>query len=330
MAAQSEDPRADVDVVEEERVKNVLFSRLFGSADPVRVGRFHVLERVGAGAMGIVYAAYDPELDRRVAVKILRHADPSSDARTLAEARSMASVNHPNVAQVFEVGDHDGRIFIAMEFVQGRTLRAWQAEGERSWRDVVGMYLDAGRGLAAAHAAGLVHRDFKPDNVLVGEDRVRVVDFGLARAEATAHATFDPRGGASGPGQAPTGSVGGTPMYMAPEQHGGAVVDAQSDQYAYCVALFEALYGTLPFVGESVDALGASKRAGDVVSFDQRRAPQRIHDVVARGLAPDPRDRHPSMDALLRELAWIRHDGAGGCCWLWPVPSSPRARWAWG
>jgi len=150
--------------------------------EPERFGRFVLLDEAGAGAMGVVYAAYDRELDRRVALKVLHGRRVTDPDRIRREAVAMAQVSHPNVVQIYEVGEHEGQLFIAMEFVDGQTLTGWQA-GVDDWAEIVRVYVDVGRGLAAAHAAGLVHRDFKPDIVLVGVDgRPRVIDFGLARA----------------------------------------------------------------------------------------------------------------------------------------------------
>ena len=163
-----------------------LKARLFGApAESTRVGRFAVLRRIGAGGMGVVYAAYDEQLGRKVAIKLVRPGrdDPDASARSRREAQALARLSHPNVVHVYEVGEYQGQVYLAMEFVQGETLRAWQTRTPRPWQDTVAMYLQAGRGLAAAHARGLVHRDFKPDNVLVGDEdqRPRVLDFGLAR-----------------------------------------------------------------------------------------------------------------------------------------------------
>jgi serine/threonine protein kinase len=198
-------------------------ARLFGGErEIVRVGRFEIRERLGRGGLGVVYAAFDPELDRVVALKLMRPDRSTGDdrERMLREARAMARLAHPNVVPVYEVGYDDGRVFLAMERVPGRSARAWLAT-RRSWREIVRVFVQAGRGLAAAHAAKLVHRDFKPDNVLVGDDgRARVADFGMAGDDA-----------------------GGTPAYMSPEQRAGGSVGPAADQYAFAVSLREALAG---------------------------------------------------------------------------------------
>ncbi|MCA9691480.1 MAG: serine/threonine protein kinase, partial [Myxococcales bacterium] len=199
------DARERGPVVEAERVLAAVSKRLFGTdSEPVKIGRFVIIRRLGAGAMGVVYQGHDPELDRKVAIKLVGMVatDPRarrrSATRTLREAQALARVQHPNAIAVHEVGTHDDQVFIAMEYVEGPTLAQWQRAAPRSWREVAALYLQAGRGLQAAHAAGLVHRDFKPENVLVGQDgagpgglRVRVVDFGLARVVSESGATPD-------------------------------------------------------------------------------------------------------------------------------------------
>ena len=235
-----------------------------------------MVERVGAGAMGVVYAAYDPKLDRKIALKIIqpRHGrDPArGQARMEREAQAMARLSHPNVSSIFDVGVHEGQIVLAMEYLGGGTLRDWLAAKRRSWREILAMFMEVARGLAAAHSEGLIHRDFKPDNVLLDKNGVpKVVDFGLARLSVTLGGS--PRwrvprlGRASrhrvlqrnlGPtfteGAAAltrTGAIAGTPAYMAPEQFFGQPVDARTDQFAFCIALYEALYGERPFAGEN-------------------------------------------------------------------------------
>ncbi|HEU5059976.1 MAG TPA: serine/threonine-protein kinase [Kofleriaceae bacterium] len=256
-----------------------------GERAPVRIGRFELTRRIGAGGFGTVYAARDPALEREVAVKVLHPGGPAGD-RLVAEARAMARLSHPNVVAVHEVGVADGRAFVVMELVAGTTLRAWTA-GERPWRDVLRAFRGAGAGLAAAHAAGITHRDFKPDNVFVGEDgRVRVGDFGMA-------------GGIDG---APRVD-GGTPLYMAPEQHAGKPVTAAADQFAFCAALHEALYRRRPFAGSTVEELAANKGLGELAGpSGHTDAPGWLWPVLRRGMASDPARRWPSMQRLLAEL----------------------------
>ena len=283
--------------------------------DPDRIGRFEVLSRLGAGGMGVVYSAYDPELDRNVAIKLLRPdlvagtAGSSGTSRLQREAQAMARLNHPNVATVHEVGTHDDQVFVAMEYVDGGTLREW-LQRERDWRDVLAKYVDAGAGLAAAHAAGIVHRDFKPDNVMLDRDgRVRVMDFGLSRsrdAQPETQATAPVRPREVDPLATPltaTGAIMGTPAYMAPEQHRGRPADERSDQFAFCVALYEGLAGVRPFAGKTYPELVRNVLAGTMRPTPaQLRAPRHVLAAIQRGLSVDPTQRHASMDALLLQL----------------------------
>jgi hypothetical protein len=248
------------------------------------VGRYEIVRLVGAGAMGMVYEARDPELDRLIAVKVVRFDRPEATSvlrdRLRAEARSLARVTSPHVVVVYDVGnDERGDVFVAMELVEGETLREWLARGSRSVREIVTMFAGAGRGLAAAHAAGVIHRDFKPDNVLVGVDgRARVGDFGLARAGETVAA-----GGDREPSAIATRAAG-TPAYMAPEQRDGGRIGPRADQYAFCVALAEAL-------GQPD---GDPRISGHV--------PERLRRAIERGRSQAPEDRWPTMDALVDEL----------------------------
>jgi len=288
------------------------------------VGRYLVLDPIGAGGMGVVYAAYDPELDRKIAIKLLSPSVPQGDSssegqRLQREARALARLSHPNVVTVHDVGVAGGHVFLAMELVEGQTLGAWLAAEPRTWQQVVRCFVDAGRGLAAAHAVGLVHRDFKPDNVLVGRDgKVRVSDFGLARAaqpmpseassqqEGTASAASEPaQEGRSGTqGRSLTGAQAGTPRYMAPEQWLGAATGPWTDQFSFCVALWEALYGELPYAGTTPEALAREVLTGRVGSAPARRqgVPGSLHAALVRGLLKEPSARHPSMEALLSAL----------------------------
>ncbi|MCP3162538.1 serine/threonine-protein kinase [Myxococcus qinghaiensis] len=278
-----------------------------------RLGRYTVLHLVGAGGMGVVYAAYDPELDRRVALKLVHDevlpADSREEAasRLLREAQALARLSHPHVITVFDGGRFDGQVFLAMEFMEGGTLGQWLRAAPRSADEVLAMFLDAGRGLAAAHRAGLVHRDFKPDNVLVGRDgRVRVTDFGLARMALPGE---PPLGGAEvAPRALPAGEEArtqtggrlGTPVYMAPELWRGAPADARSDQFAFCVAFHEALQGERPFTVEQL-----AGGAGGLEGREPPRAgriPPHWRRSLARGLSARPEERFPSMAALLDTL----------------------------
>jgi tetratricopeptide (TPR) repeat protein len=301
-------PRTSSGDLEARRAREATRAMLFGRATPIAIGRYRVNRRIGAGGMGVVYAARDEDLRREVAIKVLHGAgDARARARMRREAEALARLSDPHVVQVFEVGEHDGRIFIVMELVQGTTLAAWQRG--RTAAEIVAMYRRAGLGLAAAHKADLVHRDFKPDNVLVGLDgRPRVADFGLVRTGAAALGTDPdaPESGGSGPSPTdPTGTDGvlGTLAYMAPEQHRGAAVGPAADQFSFCVALWEALFGERPFVGRTRWALAEATAQGDIrrpVALSRALAP--IERVLARGLAARPTDRWPSMAALVRAL----------------------------
>ena len=291
------------------RLEAMVASRLFGpsQARPARVGRFTLIERIGRGGMGDVYAAYDPVLDRKVALKVLRgDAGPlDADKRgwLLGEARAAARLAHPNVVSIHEVGDDGDGVHIAMEFIDGPTLRVWLRE-RPSLEQVLHVFMHAGRGLAAAHDAGVVHRDFKPDNVLLGggdgaELRARVVDFGLARV--TASRALDLAAGAGGPHS----TLMGTPAYMSPEQLLRRPVDARSDQFSYCVALHEALGARHPFGADEPGAAGDQVLARILAGerpIGERAVPGWLRQVLRRGLMPDPAARYPSMHALLREL----------------------------
>jgi len=345
------------------------------------IGRYVVLGLVGRGGMGEVYAAYDPELDRKVAVKLLR-VKPGNGVsrlegkqRTLREAQAIARLSHPNVVVVFDVGTFQEQVFIAMEFVEGNTVTYWLQAAERSWEDVLKVFMAAGRGLAAAHDKGLVHRDFKPDNVMVGRDnQVRVMDFGLARhvnekdklagektapgdrsggvvvgetsaqrdgsgrsqvptaiaennspaagldveipaetvvlagppgtttasVEAQAHAAAS---GMFGAQLTRTGAMMGTPAYMAPEQFLSTGTDARTDQFSFCVALYEALYGERPFAGNTMYALTNNVVQGKVRDApESANVPLWIRKILLRGLRPSAADRYQSMSGLLDAL----------------------------
>jgi tetratricopeptide (TPR) repeat protein len=257
--------------------------------------------------MGVVFAAHDPELDRRVAVKLLRreHGVDGADtveARLVREARALAKLAHPNVIAAYEVGRHDGEVFLAMELVDGGTLGSWLAAQPRARRAIVAAFLQAGEGLAAAHAAGIIHRDFKPDNVLVGADgRVRVTDFGLASG-GLALGSGVPRD-ASGVALTRTGALAGTPAYMAPEQLDGAAASERSDQFAWAVALWTALFGARPFVGDTVPALAAAARAGKPRVIPGRDVPRGLQAALTRALAAAPGARWPTLRAALDAVA---------------------------
>jgi serine/threonine protein kinase/tetratricopeptide (TPR) repeat protein len=324
-----------------------------------QLGRFRVLRELGRGGMGLTYLAYDEELDRKVAVKLVHPDVPGNaagQARLKREAQALARLAHPNIVHVYEVGSQQGQLFIAMELIQGKTVAEWLEEAPRSWREVVAVFRQAGEGLRAAHAAGLVHRDFKPSNVMIGDDgRVRVLDFGVAYLEHTlpgeglpaidtaagaaagtaagvadsaatsaarqadglagidtAGNMFDATGallgvtGSRGRELAltTTGALIGTPAYMSPEQFSGRGADARSDQFSFCVSLYEALYGQRPYIGATLADIRDSQERGDIAEGPlASQVPGWLRAVVTRGLAGDPAERWPSMDALLAALA---------------------------
>ncbi len=303
-----------------------------GPGNNPRVGErwshYMLLRRIGEGGMGVVFSAYDEDLDRRVAIKFLHERlgqDPSGRARLRREAQAMARLSDPHVVTVHEVGEHGGRVYITMELVQGQTLREWLGQGH-AWPVVLEHFVAAGQGLAAAHATGLVHRDFKPANVLVSNDgRVRVTDFGIARASTTG--AVDERGIDDLPSElvgdrtdalssplTQTGTVQGTPAYMAPEQMLGESADPRADQFSFCVALWEGLYGLRPHQADDVRELGRAKHKGEIVEPPPDSAvPRWIEVVLRRGLSPEPDDRFVSLPELLDALT---HD-----------PTRARRRW---
>jgi serine/threonine protein kinase/tetratricopeptide (TPR) repeat protein len=273
------------------------------------IGRYVLLELVGRGGMGMVYSAYDRELDRRVALKLVRADSRVSrdlDQRLVREAQALARVSHPNVVHVYEVGMWNEQLFIAMEWVDGATLSSWLRERSRSRREILATFMAAGRGLAAVHAVGLVHRDFKPDNVMIGRDeRARVTDFGLARPAGLPGPSTD-----ASPDSplyrelTAAGAVVGTPGYMAPEQFRGEATDARSDLFSFCVAVYEALTGVRPFSGGSRKELLAAIDKGELAPGRIMELPRELRRTLARGLSARPEARHASMEALLAELAY--------------------------
>jgi serine/threonine protein kinase len=288
--------------------------------DPgVLVGKYRLDRVLGSGGMGVVWAAFDPDLERPVAIKVLRSIDSVAALRTrlLREARAMARLKHPNVLTVYEVGTDRNRDYIAMELVDGADLDGWLAT-QPPRAEIFAALFAAGRGLAAAHDAGLIHRDLKPHNILRGRDGgVYVTDFGLARGQIDdgaevvqgsigLAATAVPLGSHARAIDSvldspltQTGVLIGTPAYMAPEQFAGRAPDPRSDQFAFCVTAWEALTGSRPFVGKTLDELRVAVSTGAHAIGEM---PPRIRQVLLRGLAPDPDARWPDMYALLRAL----------------------------
>ncbi|MEM7156435.1 MAG: protein kinase [Myxococcota bacterium] len=274
-----------------------------------RIAHFVILDKLGQGGMGIVYSAYDERLDRKVAIKVM-HPDRRSQAdrgRMLHEARAMARLSHPNIITVHEVGELPNQIFIAMEFVRGEDLQSWLTAEPRRWPAVLDNFRRAGRGLAAAHEAGLVHRDFKPHNAMIGEDgSVKVLDFGLAWLEELT--TTDPRDSEDadprGSGYTHTGAVVGTPAFLAPELYGQEPASPRSDQFAFCVGLYFGLYGQYPFVGDTLPSLAQAIIDGELRPPPSGSdVPPWVRRTVLRGLSADPAERFESMEELLATLA---------------------------
>jgi tetratricopeptide (TPR) repeat protein len=268
-----------------------------------RIARYRLLRVLGRGGMGCVYEAYDPELDRHVAIKVIRPRvrSPAAMQRLLLEARALARLSHPHVVQVLDVGRTRASVWIAMELVRGETLALWLRGRVRGWREIVDVLRQAGEGLAAAHRRALVHRDFKPGNVVVGRDgatlRVRVLDFGLAVADdVVAAPSLDDDV------DAPPVFAGGTPGYMAPEQYRGARLDARADQFAFCIVLWEALFGMRPFRGRDAAELASAVLAGERTAAPAGVVPRWLLRVLVRGLQRDPAARFPTLEALLGEL----------------------------
>lgn len=281
---------------------------------PRRIGRFVVLERIGAGGMGTVFAAFDAQLDRRVAIKVVNRPATVDQDRLVREAQALAALSHPNVVPVFELGEHEGAWYVAMEYVDGTTLDRYLDErGDVSWREIVRLFTEAGQGLDAVHAAGLIHRDFKPENVMVGRDgRVRVMDFGLARGidPEMVHRETPVRVDLNGLAEkfqthlTAHGNVMGTPLYMAPEQYTARGIDARVDVFAFCVAFYEALLGQPPYRAKNVQALFRKIESGERCPLPEAaaRIPAWLLTLVERGLDPDPKLRWPNMGSLLAAL----------------------------
>lgn len=337
-----------------EPLRQALQQRLFGTdhASGRRVGRYVLQHKLGAGGMGEVFCAHDPELERTVAIKLIRLRDSDTEAsimrrrtRMLREAQALARVRHPNVVTVFDVGIHQNELFIAMELIEGITLKTWMQSQSRSWREIVEIFVQAGRGLLAAHQAGLIHRDFKPTNVVIGRDRtVRVIDFGLVIPDQSDSVTPSPEGGETY--LSPTmsdpitraGSVMGTVAYMSPEQLGREPLDPRSDQFSFCVTLFEALFGQRPYSGSSPHHLMYNLLDGKVADVGRAGVPRWLKRVCLRGLSPRPSARYRDMQQLLVALArgldrrrrWTFAAGLGGtlatglvAASLWPAKVSP-------
>lgn len=274
---------------------------------PTEIGKYRVVGLLGRGGMGSVYRAVDPSLEREVAVKVLkqsvlRDADDEARSSLVREAKALARLSHPNVVAVYEVGEYQGGFFIAMERVDGQDLHSWLARDDVDRAEALSRLLSAGWGLQAAHEAGLVHRDFKPGNVLVSERETKVTDFGLARPASESSLMLSSNSGSIDTAGTQGGTVVGTPSYMSPEQHRGEPLEAASDQYSFCVALYEALAGKRPFVGHRGRKLLRAKLGGPPPLPNEAGVPKHVERALRRGLSASAHERFPSMAALLREL----------------------------
>ena len=304
-----------------------LMTSMLGRTRVIELGRYRVRERLGQGGCGLVLLADDPQLEREVAIKVVlpareRELDANWQRALLREAQALAQLRHPNVVEVFDAGtanySSDSRgaprmaVYVVMERLRGRTMRQWLAAEPRSWREIVAVHVQAAHGLRATHQVGIVHRDFKPDNVWLTDDgRVVLIDFGLADetddleasdpalAATAVSARIERSPGSSGTDSATRRSrVVGTPTYMAPEQHSGHPAGPAADQYAWCVSLFAALHGAPPFVGDSMAELAARKHEARVPAR-KSGLPRALHQALSRGLAARPSERFATIDALL-------------------------------
>jgi hypothetical protein len=274
--------------------------------------RYRVDRLLGQGGMGRVFAAHDTELDRPVAVKLMRPelASPGVAERLVRESRAMAKLSHPGVVTVYDVGRHDDRVYFAMELVDGVTLQQWLRVKRRGWREIVDVFCRAGEGLAAAHAAGLIHRDVKPENVLLALDgervrRVAVSDFGVARAAVE---TETPSGApAKQLDLTATGVAIGTPAYMAPEQLEGRAIDVRADVFGFGVSLWEALWGERPYRGRTVVEITAAMADG-APAAPTGGPPRYVTSAVRAAIEPDRDKRPASMAALLAMIDPARRD----------------------
>ncbi len=306
----SAEPSLDATLAAETGTPRREFDPFAMRAGPTRLGHHVLLYVLGRGGMGIVYAAYDEKLDRKVAIKLLLgRGGPTVQRRLAREAQALARLSHPNVVQIYEIGEYQDLAFLVMEFIDGVTLKDFLAEAPRSRTQVLTTFAAAGRGLAAAHVQGLIHRDFKPENVMIRRDgRVVVMDFGLARgADTHEHDPFPLEPGLERSNELSqqltlTGNLTGTPSYMAPEQFLGAETDARTDQFSFCIALWEALYGERPFRGDNLGALLLAVTEGERVEPSQGDVPMWLRRVLERGLAREPAARWPAMPDLLAAL----------------------------
>ncbi len=268
----------------------------FNAKPGSKIGRYEILRPIGRGGMGVVYLATDPKLGRKVAIKLVKPSLKADDRvqhyerRLMREARAMAQLTHPNVLTIYDVGMHGDQVFLASEWVDGATLEDWICEHTHHWQSIVTMFRGAARGLAAAHEAGLIHRDFKPSNVMIGKDhRVLVFDFGLVKSTRATMGEITT--------QLSGNFIVGTPAYMSPEQMVGDPADERSDQFSFCASLYESIAGKRPFAGRSLVELLSNIKAGKIE--EPRKIPKWLWELLKRGLQRKPEDRYPSMNAVL-------------------------------
>lgn len=323
--------RRDVvsDPVKHQQLYSALEARLFGRTNvPIKLARYQLGQKIGGGGLGLVYEATDPMLDRKVAIKILRGDVTNERAKVMLkrEAQAVARLNHPNIVTLYDVGTFgpnelpeaflgkeaaEGGAFVVMELIRGRTLQRWLTAPDRTPTEILETFRLVAEGLSAAHRAGVIHRDFKPSNVLIGEDGTpRILDFGLARLIERRNRDRVREGPSSVvPVEQtdalrtlqPTGMSIGTPLYMSPEQHRGDRLDERSDQYSFCLSLFEALYRFYPFPEIDFVLLGKAKLQRPKAPW-KRGVPWRVRKVLRRGLSPEPEDRFENMSVLLEHL----------------------------
>ncbi len=294
--------------LERERVRRRLRNTLFGATQPpIRVGRYEIVEYLGRGGMSVVYSALDPRLGRKIALKVVGSANTndiqlqSLQQRLLQEGEALASLSHPNVVAVYDMGESDDHAYLALELIDGETLKDWASRIQPSWRDVLTVVLPAADGLAAAHATGLVHRDVTPQNIVIDNyGSARVIDFGLVRAgRESSHSAPEIRGPLH---LTQTGAALGTPLYMAPEQWECGIIDDRTDQFGFCATLFEALYGTPPFPNTDIDTLRTAVTEGRIYCPSTSEVPAWLDCIVRIGLHPSPQSRHKSLATMVLQI----------------------------
>lgn len=295
------DRRSQIDTADATGVGEARERGMLPELSGTRIGRYSVGKTIGSGTGGVVFSAYDTRLKRYVALKLLhatRQSEKAEQERFVQEAQALARLEHPNVVAVYEIGSRPQGIFLAMEYVEGASLDIWLKQEPRSIRQILTVFIQAGEGLLAAHDKDIVHRDFKPANVLVtAKGKAKVIDFGLAQLPANEPADRV----AAAPAR--RSKRVGTPAYMAPEQFEGATISPQTDQFSFCVALWESLIGQRPFAGDSLSETERRVCSGDFHALPpDHRVPAWILPILRRGLSVAPSDRWPSMAELLAAL----------------------------